>query len=382
MIIRTSSVDGMERRRLAGTLATLATVGALALTGCAATGAAPGAAADDGSIQVVASTSVYGDIAATIGGDRIAVTSIIDSIAQDPHSYEASARDQLTVSRADLIIANGGGYDAFLDGLVEASGTTAPVISAVEFSHDFPGNAGHDETDAGGHDHSDHDHADAADGDPADAADSDPADAADDHDHADHDHDDADHDDAADAAHDHDGHTHIEGFNEHVWYDPHTMEHVVEDIAHELGGLDAAKADTFEANAKKLIDGIAGLETSLEKIKADHAGEKIFVTEPVPLYLTAAAGLENATPEAFSEAVEEGQDVPPATMLEATKILGSGEVRTALITWSNWSLPSLWRNANCARSRRVNVAWLRVIASSAICGLAMIFSPFSRAIRA
>ncbi|WP_205803042.1 metal ABC transporter solute-binding protein, Zn/Mn family [Microbacterium oleivorans] len=270
-------------------LVALAAGSVLVLAGCAT--ATPGASASDSAtLKVVASTNVYGSLAAAIGGDDVEVTSIIDSLSQDPHSYEASARDQLTVSQADLVIENGAGYDAFLDGLIEASGTKAPVITAVEYSHDYPGNEGH----------SDDAHAEG-----------------DGHDHAEEG--------------DHAGHDHIEGFNEHVWYDPHTVEHVVEDIAHELGELDAAKADTFEANAKKLIDGIAGLETSLEKISAAHAGEKIFVTEPVPLYLTAAAGLENATPEAFSEAVEEGQDVPPATLLEATKILDSGEVRTVIV---------------------------------------------------
>ncbi|MCO7202833.1 zinc ABC transporter substrate-binding protein [Microbacterium sp. CnD16-F] len=264
----------------------------LVLAGCA-TATSPAAGGDGDRLKVVASTNVYGSLAQAIGGDDVEVTSIVNSLSQDPHSYEASARDQLTVSQADLVIENGGGYDAFVDALIDASGTTAPVITAVEYSHDYPGNEGHsDGAHAEGDSHAEEDHAEGD---------------------------------------DHAGHDHIEGFNEHVWYDPHTMEHVVEDIAHELGDLDAAKADTFEANAKKLIDGVAGLETSLEKIKADHAGEKIFATEPVPLYLTAAAGLENATPEAFSEAVEEGQDVPPATMLEATKILGSGEVRTVIV---------------------------------------------------
>jgi zinc/manganese transport system substrate-binding protein len=36
----------------------------------------------------------------------------------------------------------------------------------------------------------------------------------------------------------------------------------------------------------------------------------VAITEPVPLYLLEAAGLENATPEEFSEAVEEGTDAP------------------------------------------------------------------------
>ncbi|RKE64797.1 metal ABC transporter solute-binding protein, Zn/Mn family [Microbacterium sp. AG238] len=287
----------MTRRLLPA--AVLVAAASLALAGCAGTSSPAASGSDDGKISVVASTNVYGSLAAEVGGDAVEVTSIVTSLAQDPHSYEASARDQLTVSQADLVIENGGGYDSFLDGLVESSGSTAPVLTAVEFSHDFPGAEGHE-------DHADEHAADEH--------------AADDHASDDHDH-----------GHDHEGHDHIEGFNEHVWYDPHTIAHLVEDIAHELGELDAANADTFEANAQALIERIDGLETSLDTISAAHQGEKIFVTEPVPLYLAAAAGLDNATPAAFSEAVEEGQDVPPATLLEAQQILRSGDVRIVIV---------------------------------------------------
>jgi zinc/manganese transport system substrate-binding protein len=282
----------MTRRLLPA--AALVAAASLALAGCAGTSSPAASGSDDGKISVVASTNVYGSLAAEVGGDAVEVTSIVTSLAQDPHSYEASARDQLTVSQADLVIENGGGYDSFLDALVEASGSTAPVLTAVEFSHDFPGAEGHD-------------------------------------DHASDDGDDHASDDGDGHDHDHEGHDHIEGFNEHVWYDPHTIAHLVEDIAHELGELDAAQAETFEANAQALIERIDGLETSLETISAAHQGEKIFVTEPVPLYLAAAAGLENATPAAFSEAVEEGQDVPPATLLEAQQILRSGDVRIVIV---------------------------------------------------
>jgi zinc/manganese transport system substrate-binding protein len=292
----------MTRRLLPA--AVLVAAASLTLAGCAGTSSPAGSGSDDGTLSVVASTNVYGSLAAEVGGDAVEVTSIITSLAQDPHSYEASARDQLTVSQADLVIENGGGYDSFLDGLIEASGTEAPVLTAVEFSHDFPG--------AEGHDHADEDHADEDHAEETPAAESGEA-ATDDHDH------------------DHEGHDHIEGFNEHVWYDPHTIAHLVEDIAHELGELDSAQADTFEANAQALIERIEGLETSLDGISADHAGDKIFVTEPVPVYLAAAAGLEDATPAAFSEAVEEGQDVPPATLLEAQQILRSGDVRIVIV---------------------------------------------------
>ena len=64
----------------------------------------------------------------------------------------------------------------------------------------------------------------------------------------------------------------------------------------------------------------------VERLLAGAGGAQVFATEPVPAYLAAAAGFVDVTPSAFSEAVEEGQDVPPATMLEALDLLASGDV--------------------------------------------------------
>ncbi|PZU26960.1 MAG: metal ABC transporter substrate-binding protein, partial [Microbacterium sp.] len=233
---------------------------ALALAGCAGTAAPEGTSAD-GKLQVVTSTNVYGDIVSAIAGDTVDVTAIISSTSQDPHEYEATAKDQLAVSKAGLLIENGGGYDSFMDALVEATGTKAPVISAVEFSHDWPGNDGHDHSD---------DHSDAPTDDPT--------------------------TEASDVADDHSGHDHIEGFNEHVWYDPHTIEHVAEKIAEELTVLVPSESATFSQGLADFTAGISTLEGALDTLSAAHAGEKIFITEPVPLYLTTAAGLENVTP--------------------------------------------------------------------------------------
>jgi zinc/manganese transport system substrate-binding protein len=259
----------------------VAAASALVLSGCAS-GTAAG---DESGLTIVASTNVYGQIAEEIGGDRVQVTSLVTNESQDPHSFEPSARDQLTVSKADLVIENGGGYDAFIDALIESSGSEAPVITAVEFSHDHPDNAGHDEepTEEPAGDH------------------------ADDH-----------------------GHDHIEGFNEHVWYDPHTVVHVAEAIAAELSELDPAGADTYAANAEAFGAEIEALEASLAELDAAHGGARVFATEPVPGYFVAAAGLEDVTPEAFSEAVEEGQDVPPATLLESLELIESGDVGVVL----------------------------------------------------
>src|SRR5699024_4706703 len=102
----------MKKHALAAAIAAPAVV--LALAGCQSTTASE---QSDG-ISIVASTNVYGDIAEAIAGDAAEVTSIIDSSAQDPHSYEASAQDRLAVSKADIVIENGGGYDSFMDALI------------------------------------------------------------------------------------------------------------------------------------------------------------------------------------------------------------------------------------------------------------------------
>lgn len=108
----------------------LAAGAALALAGCS-----PSGPAADGRIRVVASTNVYGDIAKTIGGDRVSVTSIISDPSQDPHSYEADAQVQLALSQADLVIENGGGYDAFVDTLLKGAGDSKTIVlDAVDIS--------------------------------------------------------------------------------------------------------------------------------------------------------------------------------------------------------------------------------------------------------
>lgn len=262
----------------------------LVLAGCA--GTAP-AASDDDAFTIVASTTVYAQIAAEIAGDAAEVVPIIASAARDPHEYEATAADQLTVASADLLIVNGGGYDGFVDGLIASTGTTAPVLTAV--------------ADA---DHDGHDHVDDADADGHD-------------DHEDDDHEDSDHEA------EHEGHAHDHGVNEHVWYDPAAMAAFAAVIADELAELLPADAETFQDNLAAFTAGIEAIEADLAGIRAEYEGTPVLATEPVAGYLLEAAGLDDVTPPAFSEAVEEGQDVPPAVLLDVLNLIadhGAGAV--------------------------------------------------------
>jgi zinc/manganese transport system substrate-binding protein len=77
---------------------------------------------------------VYGDIVKTIGGPAVAVTSIIDSPDQDLHEYEADAKTQLALSKAQLVIENGGGYDDFVDTMLKSDPTKPTLINVTDVS--------------------------------------------------------------------------------------------------------------------------------------------------------------------------------------------------------------------------------------------------------
>ncbi len=115
-------------RRLTGPVALAATLLVAACGG----GDAP--VRTDGRIAVVASTDVYGSIVSAVGGDRVAVTSIIDNPTTDPASYDSTPRDAIAISRARLVVGNGGGYDDFVFRLAKAAGGDRTVLNVSEQS--------------------------------------------------------------------------------------------------------------------------------------------------------------------------------------------------------------------------------------------------------
>ncbi len=248
---------------------------AILLSACSAPAATPSSSAADGTIPVVASTSVYGDIVRSVGGAKVSVDSIISKTSQDPHSYEANAQDKLAVSKAKLLVENGGGYDGYLHKLADDTKFDhANIVTAVEVT----GLAPHDEK-------------------------------------------------ASPSAEEHD-HSHVHGaFNEHVWYKPEAMAKVADAVAARLGAIEPASAPEFKANAAKFKSSLAGITAKLEAIKAKHAGTPVAITEPVPVYLLEAAGLVNKTPEEYSAAIEEDTDVSPAVLKETKDLFTAGNVK-------------------------------------------------------
>lgn len=112
-----------------------------ALLGFAAT--IPAAAAD-GKIAIVAAENMYGDIAAQIGGDRVAVTSLISNPAQDPHLFEASPTAVRALADARIAIVNGADYDPWMEKLLAAAPRAGrSVVSAAALMGKKPGDNPH-----------------------------------------------------------------------------------------------------------------------------------------------------------------------------------------------------------------------------------------------
>ncbi|MDO5492993.1 MAG: zinc ABC transporter substrate-binding protein [Nesterenkonia sp.] len=244
-------------------------VAALVLSACG--GAADGGGVDDvdadGDIVVVASTDVYADLAAGVVGDRAEVEAVIDDAAVDPHSYEATPQDRLAVEGADVIIANGGGYDPFLTDLAASADREDRVVRLVEGEGD--------------HEHE--------------------------------------HGDEHDEHHDDDGYE-----DEHVWYDLDRMEEFVLEFGDHMAELDADHADQYRGEAESLAEEIAALSDRAAAVDAE--GLSYLATEPASQHLLHLAGFADETDPQFLAAVEHGDDVSPRLHRQALDTASAGEI--------------------------------------------------------
>ena len=75
---------------------------------------------------VVASASIFADMARNIGGDKIEVRSIVP-IGGDPHRYEATPDDAALLAKADLILINGLTFEGWINEVIANSGSKAMV---------------------------------------------------------------------------------------------------------------------------------------------------------------------------------------------------------------------------------------------------------------
>ncbi|MFZ0110105.1 MAG: zinc ABC transporter substrate-binding protein [Pseudolabrys sp.] len=79
-------------------------------------------------IAVVATENFYGDIARQIGGDRVAVVSIMSNPDQDPHLFETTPATVRQIAKAQIVIVNGANYDPWMEKLLAATPRAGRVV--------------------------------------------------------------------------------------------------------------------------------------------------------------------------------------------------------------------------------------------------------------
>ena len=240
------------------------------LTSCSAT------PADTSKPTIVATTNVWANVAEQIAGDNFVVTALITDPAQDPHSFEASARDQLAVSESSIFIINGGGYDEF----AEVLATAAKVVPFNVYElHEGEHGAEHSEEYTEEGDHSE-EHTEEG-------------------------------DHSGEDEHAHDG-------SDHTWYDLHVAELTAELLAAKMSELQPENAEESAANAQSFAADIAALE---ERISAFGVNLSYFEAHPLATLLFNELGFTNLTPEGFAEAEEAGLEPSVKIMSDATALI-------------------------------------------------------------
>lgn len=105
----------------------------LVLNGCGASTqpAALQTATTESTVQIVASTSIIGDVVRNVAGDAVTITVLMPA-GTDPHTYEPTPQDTAAMSDADIVFINGLGLEAPLQPMLDALDQEIEVVSLSE----------------------------------------------------------------------------------------------------------------------------------------------------------------------------------------------------------------------------------------------------------
>ncbi|WP_431310971.1 metal ABC transporter substrate-binding protein [Methylobacterium nigriterrae] len=199
-------------------------------------------------IRAVATFSILADLVRQVGGEHVAVASLVGPDA-DAHGYSPAPGDGRTLARADIIVLNGLGFEGWIERLIRASGSKAPVVVASRGVATIPGR---------------HEHADDRAGEGE-----------------------ADHGDAADP---------------HAWQSIQNAKVYVANIRDGLSKADPARAADYAANAAAYLAELDALDREIRREVADIPPEhrRVITTHDAFGYFSAAYGLRFIAPQGVS----------------------------------------------------------------------------------
>ncbi|WP_084863965.1 metal ABC transporter solute-binding protein, Zn/Mn family [Salibaculum halophilum] len=308
---------------------------------------APALAQSDQPIPVVATFSILGDMVERIGGEHVAVTTLVGPNG-DAHVYQPTPQAARAVSEAEMLVVNGLQFEGWLDRLIEASdfdgrrvvATAGIAPIAFDGAHDH-GHEDHAHEDGHDHAHEDHAHAEEAD---HDHDHEEQAEAGHDHDHdhdhedhaeaAGHDHDQEDH--AEEAGHDHDHDDHAEAGHDghdHGAFDPHAWQSLdnavayVDNLTAALAEADPENAATFYENRADYVAEIEALDAEIREIVSGLPDDRriVVTSHDAFQYFARDYGLTFVSPQGVStESEASARDV--ARLIETIRDQGVSAV--------------------------------------------------------
>jgi ABC-type Zn uptake system ZnuABC Zn-binding protein ZnuA len=231
-------------------------------------------------LQVVATTTIVADVAQNVGGDLVSVTSLVPPDA-DAHAFEPTPQDVARVAEADVVLAVGAGYEAFLSGLMENAAEVPLVIvsNGIEM-YPFAAEAHHDEEEGA--------HADSAEHaavEPVGILGSEGV-CEDKHDHG---------EESDEAAHSEEQEAHEHGpCDPHVWTDPASGMIWADNIAVAFAQADPSNAETYAANAEAYKASLTEVRAEMENILSVVPEErrKLITNHEFMSYFARAFGFE------------------------------------------------------------------------------------------
>lgn len=290
--MKMNSSKGHKHRRSFTVLISLLFILSMALMGCSSVGDSQPEQNNDttkeqeatSSEQILIYTTVYPVqfFAEEIVGEKGEVRSIIP-VGAEPHDFEPTARDIINLSQADLFVYNGGGFESWIEKIVDSvnnnelvwvdSTANISLLSNAETGH-IHHDEEHADHDDAHHNHEDEEHVD--DHAHHNHEDEEHVDDHTHHDHGDEEHVDHDHGTHTDSSHDH-AHDHDHGeFDPHVWLDPMLAIKQAEEIKEALVAYDPENAAYYEENFKGLAERLTALDQAFKDL-SENVERKDFV---------------------------------------------------------------------------------------------------------
>ena len=197
-------------------------------------------------LPVTASFSILGDLVRVVGGDRVAVTTLVGP-NEDAHVFEAKPADAKTLLASRLVVTNGLGFEPWAGKLIKSAGYKGETVVAAKGVK-----ARHMEEEKG---------------------------------HASHGHEETD---------------------PHAWQNPSNVVVYVRNIAAGLSKVDAAGASTYQANAEAYVKELHALDTwTKEQMAAIPAAKRKVITSHDAFgYFSAQYGVKFLAPQGVNTETE------------------------------------------------------------------------------